>query len=196
MVLNMITDKDMSGLLSLCEAASPNPAITHDHDREFYKAAKLAVPELIGALKDKFSWPVILDTLTRNIEGLTDLLRMSREDVEACSAEIKKLQRQREVARKAIVALLDARDFLAYQLTHANGGMTDEQLDEIAKRYVGHNKGLDEEELQAAVVELASLISDRLDAEVISTVFSCKINQASRVLIRAATEAAKLEGSS
>jgi hypothetical protein len=66
----MITDKDMSELLSLCDEAALNPGITHEHDREFYKAAKAAVPKLIAALKDKFSWPVTLDTLTRTIDSI------------------------------------------------------------------------------------------------------------------------------
>jgi hypothetical protein len=101
--------------------------------------------------------------------------------------------RLREVARKAIVALLDARDFLAYQLSHANGGMDDTELEQLAQEYL-RREAWDDEQLCDSVAELAELIPDRLDADVIMTVFACNVDQASRVLTRVAT-AAVLPGS-
>ena len=94
-----------------------------------------------------------------------------------------------EVARAAIVALIDARDFLAYQLSHAQGGMTDEQLDAIADEYLRHETWVDAE-LQLQIRALAELIPDRLDAETVSTIFACDIEQASRVLASSAERAA------
>lgn len=90
------------------------------------------------------------------------------------------------VARKAIIALLDARDFLAYQLSHANGSIDDAELDRIADQYLRHETWNDQA-LATEVAELAELIPDRLDAEVVSTVFACDPEQASRVLVQVAT---------
>lgn len=93
------------------------------------------------------------------------------------------------VARRALVALIDAREFLGYQLSHANGGIDDETLEEFATRYLRHELW-DAAKLEEAVEELASLIPDRLDADVVATVFACDVDLASRVLVRAATTAA------
>jgi hypothetical protein len=41
----------------------------------------------------------------------------------------------RDVAQEVIGALLDARDFLGYQLSHANGCMSEVDLNEIADPY-------------------------------------------------------------
>jgi hypothetical protein len=43
----------------------------------------------------------------------------------------------RDVAQEVIGALLDARDFLGYQLSHANGCMSEVDLNEIADRFSG-----------------------------------------------------------
>jgi hypothetical protein len=77
-----------------------------------------------------------------------------------------------EVIREVITALLDARDFLGYQLAHANNCMTDKQLDEIAEQYL-KRKTYTIEDLRERIRVLKSLIGDRVDADVISTVFRC-----------------------
>jgi len=86
-----------------------------------------------------------------------------------------------EVIREVIVALLDARDFLAYQITHAKGHMTDKQLDEIATQYL-KCKTYTIEDLKKRVDVLRSLIGDKVDVDVISTVFQCDYKQAIEVL--------------
>jgi hypothetical protein len=85
------------------------------------------------------------------------------------------------VAKEVIAQLLRARDFLGYQLSHANGGMTDEQLEEIAEEYLDEANETDEQ-LAPKVAALLCLIGDRCGAEVVGTVFRCTIEQAARVL--------------
>ena len=91
------------------------------------------------------------------------------------------------VVRRAIVALLDAREFLGYQLTHAQGAIDDAELDDIADKYLRQDSWSDDE-LANDVAALAEIISDRLDADVISTVFACDPIQAQRVLKRVAAQ--------
>ena len=86
-----------------------------------------------------------------------------------------------EVAREAILGLLDTRDFMSYQLSHANGGMSDEQLEEIAQEYCRPSTW-DLAILQDHVRVLHNLISNRLDADVVSTVFQCSFEEARQAL--------------
>ena len=86
-----------------------------------------------------------------------------------------------EVARNAILALLEARDFVSYQLSHANGGMSNEQLEEIAQKYCCPSSW-DPTVLQDHVRVLHDLIGDRLDADVVSTVFQCSFEEARQAL--------------
>lgn len=96
----------------------------------------------------------------------------------------------RDVANEAITSLLDARDFLALQLTHANGGMTDDELDALADEYLRQTAATDAE-LTARVATLAALIPpERLDADVVSVIFRCDAVRANKVLSAAAQMAA------
>jgi len=91
------------------------------------------------------------------------------------------------ILRRALVSLLDARDFLGFQLSHANGLMSESQLDEVSSSYL-KIEVWEDAALADAVTLLASLIPDRLDADVVSTMFSCSVTQASRILLRVASQ--------
>jgi hypothetical protein len=96
--------------------------------------------------------------------------------------EAKHLRHLSNVARDAIIALLDTRDFLGYQLSHANGGMDDAQLEEIAQKYL-KTTTLSPKLLREKVQALRKLIGDRfVDVDVVSTVFRCDIEQAREAL--------------
>lgn len=85
------------------------------------------------------------------------------------------------VAKRSIISLLDERDFLAYQLTHANGGLTDEQLDELAEAYLPCGD-VDVEDVARGAVLLAALVPDRFSADLVSVVFKCELEQAERAI--------------
>lgn len=87
------------------------------------------------------------------------------------------------VVHDAIVGLLDARDFLGYQLAHANGEMDDAELAELSKTYLIECKFTDEQ-LAERVAVLAAIINERMDADVVATAFRCRYGQAHRVLSR------------
>lgn len=99
---------------------------------------------------------------------------------------------QNNLIRRALVALLNSRDFLGYQLTHANGGMSDEELEGIADEFFHTNEIWSEPDIRAVSKELARLIPDKLDSEILSTVTNCDITLASRILVEGA-EAEVLE---
>jgi hypothetical protein len=88
--------------------------------------------------------------------------------------------------RRALLGLLDAQDFLGYQLTHANGGMSDDQLNGIADEHFAKRALWTEEDIVAVTRELAGLIPDRLDALLVSVITGCDIELASRVLVAGA----------
>jgi hypothetical protein len=87
----------------------------------------------------------------------------------------------RDVAQEVIGALLDARDFLGYQLSHANGCMSEVDLNEIADRHLTVRSCTDAELARKTII-LAGLIPGRVDVDVVATVFRCEIVQAGRVL--------------
>jgi hypothetical protein len=59
--------------------------------------------------------------------------------------------------------------------------MTDEELEEITSQYL-HRVSWEDPALRDRVQVLRELIGDRLDADVLSTVFRCSAEQAARVL--------------
>ncbi len=81
-----------------------------------------------------------------------------------------------QVIREAIVVLIRNREFLGYQLSHANGGMDDAQLDEIAAEYLVERHYTDED-LRGRLKILRQLVGDRLDAETASTMLQCSLDQ-------------------
>ncbi|MGK4000254.1 hypothetical protein [Sorangium sp. So ce1024] len=85
------------------------------------------------------------------------------------------------IARRSICSILDDRDFLAYQLTHANGGLTDAQLDEIAENYLPHGD-IDDDDVARGAAMLAALVPDRFSADLVSVVFKCELEQAERAI--------------
>lgn len=93
---------------------------------------------------------------------------------------------QDDLIRRALVALLDSRDFLGYQLTHANGGMSDQDLNEIAEDFFSKHEAWDEADIRAVSKELARLIPDRLDFVLLATVTNCGISLASRIIVEGA----------
>ena len=115
---------------------------------------------------------------------------MTHRDEEADSGMTDK-----SLMRRAILGLLDAREFLGYQLTHANGGMSEDQLNDIADEHFTKREALwTEASIVAVTKELAGLIPDRLDSELISEITGCDISLAARVL-HAVAEAATKGGS-
>lgn len=79
------------------------------------------------------------------------------------------------IIREAIVALIRNREFLGYQLNHANGGMDDDQLEEIAAEYLVERHYTDED-LHARLVVLKQLVGE-LDPEVAATMLECSLEQ-------------------
>lgn len=82
--------------------------------------------------------------------------------------------------RDAICALLDDRDFLGYQLSHAKGTLDDEQFKEIADKYLTHVE-MDDAALMRKIRALIDLIGDRADSDVIATALRVDIAQVWRV---------------
>jgi ferredoxin-thioredoxin reductase catalytic subunit len=80
-----------------------------------------------------------------------------------------------QIIREAIVALIRHREFLGYQLCHANGGMDDDQLEEIAKKYLAERHYPDDD-LHDRLVVLKQLVGE-LDPEVAATMLQCPIEQ-------------------
>lgn len=95
-----------------------------------------------------------------------------------------------EVARRALVALLEARDFLGYQLTHANGGMTDEQLEEIASEYLTPKSARSDAEVIADARALRAILGARLDIDALSTMLGVPVEQALRAMRAVLSETA------
>ena len=86
-----------------------------------------------------------------------------------------------EAARTALRNLLDARDFLGYQLSHAHGCMTDEQFSELSQDYLSLVQRSDDE-LTRRTAALVTLLGDRVDSDTVAVAFKCDLDQASRAL--------------
>ncbi|MBM3983055.1 MAG: hypothetical protein FJ304_22835 [Planctomycetes bacterium] len=87
-----------------------------------------------------------------------------------------------EVAREALFSLLENRDFLGYQLAHANGSLSDQEMDAIADAFFGTAPVFDESAVARKAAFLAGIIQERLDPELVSTVFRCELGQAERAI--------------
>ncbi|MHA2066500.1 MAG: hypothetical protein ACXABY_19180 [Candidatus Thorarchaeota archaeon] len=86
-----------------------------------------------------------------------------------------------DVLKEVVEALLRERDFLGYQLSYANGLMTDCEMEEINKHLVPEQSSVTGE-LIAKVEVLYKLMPDKVDADVVSTVFNCDLPTAVKVL--------------
>lgn len=90
------------------------------------------------------------------------------------------------IAREAILSLLDHQDFLGYQLAHAKGSVSTEDMERLEDKYLEPGPH-DEAALARRAAFLAGIIPERFDAEVVSIAFRCDLEQAERA-INAATE--------
>jgi len=89
----------------------------------------------------------------------------------------------RDVARETILSLLNTLEFLGYQLSRAEGLMTEEQFEkEIVPEYMVKSSNGDSELPEK--VRLLSIIlgAEKLDGEVVSTVFHCGPDRAIEIL--------------
>ena len=85
-------------------------------------------------------------------------------------------------ASEVVHALLDARDFLGYQLARAKGRLSNEEFREIAKKYMVTRRYTDPDELASKTLTLVRLIGARADSDTVSTVFNCEIDEAESAL--------------
>jgi hypothetical protein len=96
------------------------------------------------------------------------------------------------VAKEAILSLLDERDSLGMQLSHANGDISEEALDELLTARAAKTCAIDPGTLAQKTARLAVLIKDRIDADVVATIFNCDLEQA-RTALREAPAALEKE---
>jgi hypothetical protein len=89
---------------------------------------------------------------------------------------------QQAVAKEALLNLLDARDFLGYQLSYANGGMDKETFDAIAAKYLYSVAPTMGDLADRIEVLLDLLPPERLDADAVSVMLNCGIDQAEGAL--------------
>lgn len=84
---------------------------------------------------------------------------------------------KQSLVSRIITSLLDNRDFMSYQLTHAKGHMSDKELDKIATRYFNKKK-FTNKEIKDGIKILRELIGNKVDADIISTIFRIDFNKA------------------
>lgn len=83
------------------------------------------------------------------------------------------------IVRKAFMALLENRDFLGYQLDLALGNMSEEVFcNEVANCYLKQTHQPDLEKDPRLLAELEAALEMKLDAELISLIFNCEIEDA------------------
>lgn len=81
-----------------------------------------------------------------------------------------------QIIRQAFGALIRQYEFLGYQLSHANGGMDDAQLEEIASEYLVERHYTDDE-LHVRLVVLKELLGKHFDVDAAATMLQCTIEQ-------------------
>lgn len=90
-------------------------------------------------------------------------------------------------AREVVERLVDVRDFLGYQLSHATGMMDDVAFGEIADKYLLADPGVDMN-VSAIAIKIALLARllrktpQQVGAELVSTVFCCNIDVAQQAI--------------
>ena len=93
-----------------------------------------------------------------------------------------------DIYRDAIIGLLNHREFLGYQLSHAHGYMTDEELSKISDEYFAGRKVWPQVELVLRAKVLAELLDGELDSDVFSTMFNIDLCESSEAMLVAAKE--------
>jgi len=92
------------------------------------------------------------------------------------------------VVREALLRLLDARDFLGYQLARANGAISGVEFKKIAKRYLREPGKTDADQLREKVHVLTQLIGERVDSDTVAVAFHCHLDEAEAALRHVARE--------
>lgn len=103
--------------------------------------------------------------------------------------KLEELKASIAVGKEAIVALIKARDFLGYQLSFANGAMTETQLNECADEYLDYDVDHSIESIARKTAYLSMLLGAEhcalVDAELVSTLFKCELDVAEASLSKA-----------
>lgn len=90
-----------------------------------------------------------------------------------------------DTAQIALKNLLDARDFLSLQLSCATGGMSEDELNEIAPAYL-QTKKWPAQELERRTSALVALLREHVDADVVATALRCDLDDAEAALMQVA----------
>jgi len=94
------------------------------------------------------------------------------------------------VAAQAIRSLIDENEFLGYQLAAERGAVSEEQLEELSKQYLKHHKWR-MEDLVHQISLLVQVVPDRVDSELVGTVFHCDVVTAGHAVYRSAEAQAR-----
>lgn len=86
--------------------------------------------------------------------------------------------------RHALLALLDSRDFLGHQLSHAQEIIDDEQMEEIEDEFFERRRAArpHRDELYRYARDILSVIGERCDSDVMAEMLSVDIDEATEVL--------------
>lgn len=92
--------------------------------------------------------------------------------------------------RHALLALLDSRDFLGHQLSHAQEIIDDEQMEEIEDEYFERRRAArpPRDELYRYARDILSVIGERCDSDVMAEMLSVDIDEATEVLRHVLTQ--------
>lgn len=89
----------------------------------------------------------------------------------------------RKLAKDVIIALLDCRDFLSYQLSYASKMMTQKEFDKACEKYLGKRDVHDTKELKKRISVLKKIIGkERIDIDSVSIMFNCSLGEAAAAL--------------
>lgn len=88
------------------------------------------------------------------------------------------------VVRKAILGLVKSRDFLGFQLDHALGNISEKDFKEYVKSFLTEKTKYNADDLDEEIKDLLRIVEQPLDADVLSEVFNCEIEEAEKALAR------------
>lgn len=88
--------------------------------------------------------------------------------------------------REIVRALVRERESLSLQLSHAKGLLDEAEFEQHIDHYLIEPHPVEEMDRKAAV--LAMIVPDRVDSELVSTVFSCTFEDAEAALLNAARQ--------
>lgn len=93
------------------------------------------------------------------------------------SEDVVDVEKVLDVARKVIIALIDARDFLGYQLSHAKGMIPDDEMAKITRLYTANLRvPKDPQQVAADLAVIEGLMETKgfsLDVDLVATMFRC-----------------------